>query len=50
MMTSFAPKSTSFTQQHSYQAMPNTRWLAVANEQLCGLDRGTELPAEGCRG
>ena len=50
MMTNFAPKSPSFTQQHSYQAMPNTIWLAeIANVQLCG-DRGVELPAEGCRG
>ena len=50
MMTTFAPKSTSFTVQHSYTAMPNTIWLAIAGVQLCGLDRGVELPAEGCKG
>jgi hypothetical protein len=49
MMTNFAPKSQSFTQRHSYQAMPNTIWLAIVGIQLCE-DRSVELPAEGCRG
>ena len=48
-MTNFAPKSQSFTGQHSYLAMPNTIWLAIAGVKLCE-DRGVELPAEGCRG